>query len=60
LWGPKKGHNGFKFKVDDNLLELEAKIKELNGIIYQRGQENTTICLAFAKANCGKKEGCPS
>lgn len=24
LWGPRKGHNGFKFKVDGNPLELEA------------------------------------
>jgi hypothetical protein len=37
LWGPKKGHNRFKFKVDGNPLELKAKIKHLNSVIYQRG-----------------------
>ncbi len=57
LWGPRKGHNGFKFKVDDNLLKLKARIKELNGIIYQRGQENTIICLAFAKGIVVERKG---
>ncbi len=34
LWGPKKGHNGFKLKVDGNPLELEARIRHLNSVIY--------------------------
>ncbi len=57
LWGPRKGHNGFKFKVDGNLLEVEAKIKQLNGIIYQRGQANIAICLSFAKGIVVEREG---
>jgi len=34
LWGPKKRHNGFKFKVDGNPLELREKIRHLNIVIY--------------------------
>lgn len=36
LWGPRKWHNGFKFKVDGNPPELKAKIRHLNIVIYQK------------------------
>jgi len=44
-----RGHNGFKWKLDGDLIEIEARIKELNNVIYQRGQTKFKICLAFAK-----------
>ncbi len=49
LWGTYKRHNGFKWKVDGNPLEIETRIKEFNSVIYQRGQANSSICLTFAK-----------
>jgi hypothetical protein len=57
LWGLRKGHNGFKFKVDSNCPKLEARIKKLNDIIYQRGQANIAICLASAKGIVAKRKG---
>jgi hypothetical protein len=34
LWGPDKAHNGFKWKVNGNLQEIETRIKEFNSVIY--------------------------
>lgn len=57
LWGPKKGHNKLKFKVDGKPLELEAKIRHLNNVIYQKGQSNIMIYLAFAKRIIANSKG---
>ncbi len=35
LWGPHKGHNGCKWKVDGNPLEIEVRIKKLNNVIKE-------------------------
>jgi hypothetical protein len=48
-WGPHKGHNGCKWKVDGNPPEIETRIKEFNSVIYQKGQATSSICLTFAK-----------
>jgi hypothetical protein len=57
LWGLHKGHNGFKWKVDGNLLEIESIIKKFNNVIYQRGQKNSSIFLAFVKGIVAKSKG---
>jgi hypothetical protein len=45
------------WKVDRNPLEIEAKIKELNNVIYQIGQTNSSICLVFAKRIVVERKG---
>ncbi len=37
--------------------DIEAKINELNNVIYQRGQENSLIFLAFVKGIVAKSKG---